>query len=69
MKVKYPVELTEEELDTICSALAVYLIAHRTDVENSPFPATVEHSRREWLKATVLRDKLDPYTDEVADDG
>jgi hypothetical protein len=69
MKFKYPVELTEEELDTICSALAVYLIAHRTDVECSPFPATVEHSRREWLKATVLRDKLDPLTDEEEANG
>jgi hypothetical protein len=65
------VELTEAELDTICSALAVYLIAHRTDMEDSQFPATVEHSRREWLKATELRDKLDPYTDEdeEEDDG
>ena len=37
MKFKYPVELTEEELDTICSALAVYLITHRTDMEDSRF--------------------------------
>jgi len=57
-------KLTQDEMDTICSALAVYLIAHRTDVENSPFPETVEHSRREWLKAMDLATKIQKIQEE-----
>ena len=40
------------------NALAVFAHAHREEVENSPFPETVEHSRSEWLKAMDLAKKI-----------
>jgi len=45
-------------MDTVWNALAVFSHAHREEVENSPFPETVEHSRSEWLKAVDLMKKI-----------
>ena len=50
--------LTSDEMDTVWSALAVFAHAHREEVENSPFPETVEHSRSEWLKGMALATKI-----------
>jgi hypothetical protein len=50
--------LTQNEMDTVWNALAVFSHAHREEVENSPFPETVEHSRSEWLKAVDLMKKI-----------
>jgi hypothetical protein len=50
--------LTPDEMDTVWNALAVFAHAHREEVENSPFPETVEHSRSEWLKAMDLASKI-----------
>ena len=50
--------LTPDEMDTVWNALAVFTHAHREEIENSPFPETVEHSRSEWLKAMDLASKI-----------
>ena len=50
--------LTSDEMDTVWNALAVFAHAHREEIENSPFPETVEHSRSEWLKAMDLATKI-----------
>jgi hypothetical protein len=51
-------QLTQEELNTVWNALSVFAHEHRMEVENSPFPETVEHSRREWLRALDLQKKI-----------
>ena len=56
--------LTQEEMDTVWNALAVFSHAHREEVENSPFPETVEHSRSEWLKAVDLMKKIQEAEEE-----
>ncbi len=56
-------QMSKEEVWTVISALAVYSNEHRTEAENSPFPETQEHSRREWLKAVELLNRLDPVKD------
>ena len=50
--------LTQDEMDTVWNALAVFTHAHREEIENSPFPETVEHSRSEWLKGMELATKI-----------
>tara|TARA_B100000427_G_C15212977_1_gene465476 strand:- start:386 stop:586 length:201 start_codon:yes stop_codon:yes gene_type:complete len=50
--------LTSDEMDTVWNALAVFAHAHRREIENSPFPETVEHSRSEWIKAMDLATKI-----------
>ncbi len=50
--------LSNEEMDTVWNALAVYSHSHRLEVENSPFPETVEHCRSEWIKAHDLMSKI-----------
>jgi hypothetical protein len=56
-------QMSKEEAWTVISALSVYSNAHRESMENSPFPETQEHSRREWLKAVDLLNRLDPVKD------
>ena len=57
-------QLTQDEMNTVWNALAVFSHAHREEVENSPFPETVEHCRREWLKAVDLAAKIQKIQEE-----
>ena len=57
-------QLTQDEMNTVWNALAVFSHAHRVEVENSPFPETVEHSRSEWLKAVDLMKKIQEAEEE-----
>jgi hypothetical protein len=60
------INLTEAQAWIVVNALTLYAHEHRVEVENSPFPETQAHSRREWLKATDLQvdllDRLDQDT-------
>tara|TARA_Y100000310_G_C19998228_1_gene497238 strand:+ start:293 stop:475 length:183 start_codon:yes stop_codon:yes gene_type:complete len=57
-------KLTQDEMDTVWNALAVFSHAHREEVEKSPFPETVEHSRGEWLKAVDIMNKIQKIQEE-----
>lgn len=50
--------LEPAEVSTLISALSAYIGNRRVEVEQSPFPATVEYARKEWLTAVNILTKL-----------